>query len=296
MSSRKRIIISIICAALSVALVASYATSVRGQASAAREDALRRYGGETVKVCVTTRTVERGEEFSERNVDTKDWLVDLLPEGALQQTGQVLGKAAASRISSNTPICDVDVDAQTQTLDVPEGMSAISVPCTPQSAVGGSLAPGSDVDVYLVDSGSARLLCPRVRVLQVSPSSSNSWVTIAVDPDRVEALIAASSLQNLYFVLPSEDQLATGADLKQWGLSAPQDEAASSAESADASVSAEAPSESSAPSAETEVDAQAVSEQVQQAPEEGALQDADAGAPEESLVQPQTATEGSTGA
>ncbi len=208
MSSRKRIVISVVCAVLAAALVAGYAASVRSGASAEREEALRRYGGETVSVCVATRSIEAGETFSDRNVAMTDWLVDLLPEGAVQDADEVIGKAAAAKIASNTPVCLIDVESQTLTLDVPEGMTALSVPCTAQSAVGGALAPGADVDVYVVDQGSAKLLGTGVRVLQTSSSTTNPWVTVAVDPSRVEALIAAASLQNLYFVLPSEGAAA----------------------------------------------------------------------------------------
>jgi pilus assembly protein CpaB len=208
MSSRKRIVISVVCAVLAAALVAGYAASVRSGASAEREEALRRYGGETVSVCVATRSIEAGETFSDRNVAMTDWLVDLLPEGAVQDADEVIGKAAAAKIAANTPVCLIDAESQTMTLDVPEGMTALSVPCTAQSAVGGALAPGADVDVYVVDQGSAKLLGTGVRVLQTSSSTTNPWVTVAVDPSRVEALIAAASLQNLYFVLPSEGAAA----------------------------------------------------------------------------------------
>lgn len=209
MSLRVRIVIAAVCGVLAVALMAGYAASVRNQASAQREGALERYGGETAEVCVTTRAVSRGETFSERNVATVDWLVDLLPEGALADTSQLMGKTAASTIASNTPLSDVDVDTQASPLDVPEGTSALSVPCSAQSAVGGALTPGARVDTYLVSDGSAHLLSSGVQVLQSSSGSTGanlSWVTIAVDPSEVEAIVAASSLQKLYFVLPSDDQ------------------------------------------------------------------------------------------
>lgn len=211
MSLRVRVILAAVCAALAIALVGGYAASVRSQASAQREDALERYGGETTLVCVTTSAVARGETFSESNVSTAEWLVDLLPEGALTDASLVLGRPAACAMAANTPIGEVNVDTQASPIDVPEGRSAVSVPCSAESAVGGALAAGSLVDVYVVSDGSAHLLSQGVQVLQTSSGSTGanlSWVTIAVEPSQVEAIVASSSLQKLYFVLPSESVAA----------------------------------------------------------------------------------------
>ncbi|MBS5450736.1 MAG: Flp pilus assembly protein CpaB [Coriobacteriia bacterium] len=208
MSMRVRIVLCAISAVVAVVLMQGYAAIVRGQAAGQRTEALERYGGETARVCVTTAFVARGETLSERNVTTVDWLVDLLPEGALVDEGQVLGKVAASAMAANTPISDVDLEAQTSALDVPAGTTAVSVPCSVESAVGGALVPGSVVDLYLVSEGTARLLSPSVRVLQTSSGTSGgklAWVTVAVDPSHVEAIVAAASMQRLSFVLPADD-------------------------------------------------------------------------------------------
>ena len=214
MTLRIQIIAAVASALLAAGLMAAYAASVRSEASAQREGALRRYGGETARVCVTTREVARGETYTERNVTTQDWLVDLLPEGALTEEGQVLGKVASCAVAANTPLSDVCVDVQADALDVPAGRSAVSVPCSAESAVGGALAPGSEVDVYCVSDGAARLVCASACVLATNATATGSnlsWVTLAVEPEIVEALVGASSLQKLYFVLPGEDVPGPGA-------------------------------------------------------------------------------------
>lgn len=213
MTLRIQIIAAVASALLAAGLMAAYAASVRSEASAQREGALRRYGGETARVCVTTREVARGETYTERNVTTQDWLVDLLPEGALTEEGQVLGKVAGCAVAANTPLSDVCVDVQADALDVPAGKSAVSVPCSAESAVGGALAPGSEVDVYRVSDGAARLVCASACVLATNATATGSnlsWVTLAVEPEIVEALVGASSLQKLYFVLPGEDVPGAG--------------------------------------------------------------------------------------
>ncbi len=210
MSFRVRIALAVGCAVVAGVLMAVYAASVRGTASEQRRSALEQYGGETVTVCVAARDIAQGETFSERNVEAVEWLVDLLPEGALVEIEDLMGKTAASAIAANTPVASVDVDAQGASLDVPAGMVAVSVPCSNESAVGGALSSGSTVDVYVVSGDAARLLCQGVQVLATNAegtAASLSWVTLGVDPAEVEALIAASSLQRLYFVLPSDEEV-----------------------------------------------------------------------------------------
>ena len=51
----------IACGVLCAACVLAYLTSVRGEADAARAEALARYGGEQVEVCVARRDVAAGE-------------------------------------------------------------------------------------------------------------------------------------------------------------------------------------------------------------------------------------------
>lgn len=210
MSSRVRIVVSLVCGVLAIAIMAGYAASVRGQAAGQREEALERYGGEAASVCVAVRDIAQGEEFTERNVAVVEWLVDLLPEGALVDLHELDGKTAASAIAANTPISAVDVDARVEPLDVPAGTVAVSVPCTSESAVGTALVPYATVDVYTTGNGSAQLLSEGVKVLQTNASgtaASLSWAVLALDPSQVEAVIAASSAQRLYFALPSEEEL-----------------------------------------------------------------------------------------
>lgn len=234
MTFKVRIAVSLACAAAAVAFMAVYAAGVRGEAAGQRRDALERYGGETANVYVATRDIAQGETFSERNVETMEWLVDLLPEGALGEGDDLLGETAASSIARNTPLAAVDVSARDAALDVPAGLVAVAVPCSNESAVGGALTSGSTVDVYVVSGDSARLLCQGVQVLATNANAtaaSLSWATVAIDPSQVEALIAASALQGLYFVLPSDEEVARRSSQAQ-----PVDPAADGSEGAGAAT------------------------------------------------------------
>lgn len=210
MSLRARVCLALGSAVLAIVLMGWYAADVRQEAAGQRQSALGRYGGEVVRVCVTSKDVARGEVFSERNVRTVEWLVDLLPEGAVVDASTLMGRMASSAIAENTPVAALCVSANEDPLDVPAGAVAVSVPCTNETAVGGALAAGSVVDVYVLGEGAARLLCREVQVLQTNAAGTSanlSWATLAVDPSEVEAVIAASGLQRLYFVMPSEEEI-----------------------------------------------------------------------------------------
>ena len=200
-----RVALCAACGLLAAALVAVYAGSVRAQASATRQEALARYGGETAQVCVATRAIAAGEVFTERNVAMQEWLVDLLPEGAATDAQALLGQVAAVSVPLNAVVCAAYIDAGGEDLEVPADLTAVTLPCSAQTAVGGALAKGSRPDIYVIADGGASRIAENVLVLQTSSTSGSAltWVTVAVEPALVEQLIAASSLQRLYFSLPA---------------------------------------------------------------------------------------------
>ena len=212
MSVKARVIVAVACGLLAAVMMVAYMSSVKEEAAGERDRALERYGGETVTVCVASRAIAAGEVFSERNVSELEWLVDLLPEGALAQADEVLGKTAACAIAQNTPLAAVHVAAAGQALGVPQGKVALSVPCSNDSAVGGELPAGSVVDVYVVGDGSARPAAQGIEVLKTNVTSgvgSLSWAILAVDPDQVEALVGLAATQKLYLTLPSGELAGT---------------------------------------------------------------------------------------
>lgn len=210
MSFKVRIAIAAVCAVLAAVCMAAYAASVRGEAEAQREGALARYGGEVASVYVATRDIARGETFTERNVALADWLVDLLPEGAVTDGSQVLGKVACAALARNAVVSTASIEVMGDPLDVPAGLVALSIPCSNETAVGGALGAGSLADLYVVHDGSARLLASQIQVLHTNAEGSAanlSWATVAVAPEEVEAIVAAASIQKIHFVVPSDEEV-----------------------------------------------------------------------------------------
>ena len=246
MKQRKLMIVAIACGLACAACIALFAYSVQGEANAARAEALARYGGEQVEVCIATRDVAAGERLDASAMETRMWIADLLPEGAVRETSAVAGKTLASPILKGEVISSKRFESTHNVLDIPAGKQAVSVPAKAVQAVGGAISAGMSVDVYSSGDSTTTALARDVIVLDTSVGDSASlvasesgWITLAVDPDRVQEVISASNKTSLYFVLPGEQVgQASGA-----GTSA---ESASAA-SADASSKAQKPDEPSQP-------------------------------------------------
>lgn len=209
MSIRRRLIAGIAAGVVAFILMLTYVASIRAEENSARQDALARYGGEQVEVCVASRDILPGETIDGSNTATASWLVNLLPADAITDYSEIEGAKVSSTILENEPIASARLEGQTETLDVPDGLCAVSVPAKEANAVGGALGMGSVVDVYAHTDSGFKLLGTDLLVLATSNSSTETasskgleWVTLAVTPESVQELLTASYGGSLYFALP----------------------------------------------------------------------------------------------
>ncbi|MCL2136324.1 MAG: Flp pilus assembly protein CpaB [Coriobacteriia bacterium] len=218
-SKRKRIMISVISGLLAAAMMAYYASSVKGSADQIRRQTLEAYGGEQVEVYVATRNIAAGERLTSANTAKRNWLADLLPAGALTDESDVMGQTLGMPLFANEPVVSAKLSTEIPPISVPEGYCAVSIPTNDVLAVGGAITTGSVVAIYAADKESVILLAAEILVLDTSNSSSQqvepnslfgsslsrpalSWVTLSVQEDMVADLIVASRTMNLYLVLP----------------------------------------------------------------------------------------------
>ena len=190
-----------ICGVLCALCVLGYTQSVRGEAERARADALARYGGDQVEVCVAKRDIAAGETVDSGAIETRLWVADLLPPEAVRQTSEVVGSKASSTVLSGEVLSARRFGAASAAKDV--------------QAVGGAVSTGSSVDVYATGSAATQALARGVGVLatsggtddrQASGSASKvTWVTLAIDPNQVEELVSAAQKTELYLTLPGAD-------------------------------------------------------------------------------------------
>ena len=147
-----------------------YVSGVRAEAMSSREEAIEKYGGDTVEVCVARHDIASGQTIDEQDVDSKTWLVDLLPEDAVTNKSDVVGQTVQSQILANEPISASKIGDPITSLTVPDGLCAVSVPSQDVMAVGGAIKSGSLVNVYASNSTSVRLLGENILVLETSNS------------------------------------------------------------------------------------------------------------------------------
>ena len=110
-----------ICGVLCALCVLGYTQSVRGEAERARADALARYGGDQVEVCVAKRDIAAGETVDSGAIETRLWVADLLPPEAVRQTSEVVGSKASSTVLSGEVLSARRFGAASAAIDVPDG-------------------------------------------------------------------------------------------------------------------------------------------------------------------------------
>lgn len=213
MKLSKSAIVGLACGLLCAACVGLYVAQVDEGLARARSEDLARYGGEQVEVCVARRDLAAGETVTESDIEMKSWVASLLPEGAVTDKSEAVGRQLASAVLSGEVVSARRFGSDDAALDVPEGFSAVSVPACGVQAVGGALRPGMRVDLYAVGSASTTQVLSGALVLESSAmdsgagvvsSSNEAWVTLAVEPQKVQELVTAVSNLDLYFALPDE--------------------------------------------------------------------------------------------
>lgn len=238
-ASRKRLVLAVIAGLAAALLMYLYADGLEAQASAAKSAAIEEYGGTRTEVLVATQNIAVGEEVSAENTAMMPWLADLLPQGAITDPEAALGMTLAMPLWPNEPVLEVKLGSREELIQVPDGLSAVSVPLSNDMAVGGSLLPGSSVDVYAIGANQVRLVVADVLVLEASngfgleqPSDSEEagvvlgnrshaalkWVTLAVKDDTVAELLSAARDNTLSLVLPGQN---AGAALEQHEAAGP---------------------------------------------------------------------------
>lgn len=219
---KRQIVISAACALLAATAVFGYTATVRSEASTQRAAALERFGGEQIEIPVAVRDVQVGEPINSSNVEMRTWLVDLLPSTAAATSfEQVDGRVAQTDIKENEPVLLERVGDSSSRISVPDGLEAVTVSSDDVLAVGGAIAAGSLVDVYVETSeGKVVLLGQKILVLETSGGVEKqeqqlTWVTLAVTSESVSELLSASVKGTIHLVLPGASAVKGGKDARE---------------------------------------------------------------------------------
>ena len=212
MKRTRTMIVGIVCGIACAVCVLLYLQDVGARAEAARAEALDRFGGDQIEVCVAKRDIATGETIDEGSIEKRMWVADLLPESPVTVSAEVVGKQATSSILKGEVITSQRFEEALSAVEVPDDLTAVSVPARDVQTVGGALRPGMFVDVYATGQSSALLVAHSVLVLSTNASGnakgsadSVSWVTLALSPENVQEVVSIAQSSQLYFTLPGDD-------------------------------------------------------------------------------------------
>lgn len=210
MPRRFKIVLSAAFAVLAIVLCLAYGESVRAEEKSRRQETLARYGGEVVELVVATTELEEGQVVSAGDVARRDWVSDLVPEGAITNLDDAVGKKVMVAIASGSPLTQLNFRETGMAVDVPSGTIAVSLPMGEKLGVGEGVSAGSRLVAYRVADGVATVLAKAVTVLSIPEgakalSSGSQAMTVALDPGDVSAVLAASTEGSLRFGLPADD-------------------------------------------------------------------------------------------
>ena len=197
-------VLAVLCGLACAGCVLLYTQHVEARAALQRSEALERFGGDQVEVCVATRTIAAGETVDTSNVTTRLWLVDLLPEDPVMSLSEVAGVQASAPLVAGEVLVHARFDESHAAVALPAGLQAVGIELGVAQAVGGSLQVGNIVDVYASGASGTARIAENVLVASVMEGGSGRVaITLAVPPDRVEELIAATQAATLYLTLPA---------------------------------------------------------------------------------------------
>lgn len=209
MSLRFRLVFAGACALLAAMLCVVCAQRAREGAERERNEALARYGGETVGLVVATDGLEAGDVVAASNVTERDWLSDLAPDGAVTSLDDVLGKSVTVPVAAGAPLTELNFREETPMAEIPSGHVAVSVPVTDKLGLAANVSVGARLIAYQAGEGASELLCDDMSVLAVPGSDRQAMragsVTVAVPPDAVSRVLSASATGDLRLVQPADD-------------------------------------------------------------------------------------------
>lgn len=210
MRRRARVATSVVCGVAAALLAMGGAQSARAEAQRERSELLERYGGEVASLVVARRELASGSVVSEADVEERDWLADLAPEGAFTSVGDIVGTRLTSPVAKGAPLTRLSVVSGEGDVEVPEGRVAISARAGERVGIPSDVASGARVLVYEAAGDGVRLVCADALVLGGSAgcSSSDASITLAVYPDEVSGVLAASAAGTLRVALPADDVVA----------------------------------------------------------------------------------------
>lgn len=206
MSRNFRIIFSCACALAVGVVFLSYAHSVQARFAAQRSELLAKYGGDIVRIAVATHTIEAGKPIEAADIVLRDWVSELAPQQAITRIDDIIGKSVSVPVCAGMPLSKFNFREAGQSLSVPQGMVAISIPLSEKLGLSPHVQAGTKLAAYTSNADSTQRITSEILVLATSDGQAfaNGMLTLAVPEMEVEKILAVSSRGELRFVVPAE--------------------------------------------------------------------------------------------
>lgn len=158
----------------------------------------------TVKIFVASTDVEMSDELTAQNVRMEDWPAGKVPEGAVKDLEQLMGRRPRLRLFAGDPITNKKLhDANyggSGAEQIPKGYRVMSVKVSMDTAVSNLIKPGDRVDVLVFHKRSGGRSRTSTLMRNVTVFAVNSKVSRETDEDGKP--IAAKTISML--VKPGE--------------------------------------------------------------------------------------------
>ena len=124
----------------------------------------------------------------------------------------VLGTEVSVPVAAGVPLTELNFRDSAESVEVPPDRVALSVPLDDDLGVPPGTAVGASLAAYEADEDGVRMISEDVRVLAVPQTGTglmgSGSITVAVAPDDVARLLAASDAGCLRLALPGDEALA----------------------------------------------------------------------------------------
>ncbi len=174
------------------------------------------------QVAVAAVDVARGDLIDADHVKIVDWPAHAVPEGAVSDPEQILGKVARIALLANEPITENKLaknrSSSLLSMLLPAGRRAMSVKVNEVTGISGFVGPGSHVDVLMSvrerddEPAKSKIILQGIAVLAIDqtieqvdndPSVVNT-VTLDVSPAQSEVLTLAANEGSLQLALRND--------------------------------------------------------------------------------------------
>ena len=181
----------------------------------ATADARAMEGQTPTKVLVVTQPIESGTLGSRLAgfVETRELPLKAIVPGALTSLDQVAGLATITSLTPGEQLIASRFAEPGTSADgevaIPNNMQLVTVALEAQRSVGGQLAPGDKVAIYVTQDEKTQQILQSVLVVKAGEEESAGAITLALAPADAQKVILATEASKIWLVKEAKNPSGT---------------------------------------------------------------------------------------